>query len=229
MARTRKENKYNFNLFRNRIFCCIFPHRCAIIITMWDAVVIGLGGVGSFALRALSQKKNSLAAADKLNLLGLESFTRGHSLGSSHGGSRVYRHAYFEHPNYVPLLHYSTKEFRKLQEYTGVKLLEECGTVIVEEEKDGPIISGCLESSRQHGIPVERLSSEELKQRYPQFIFETNMVGLLERGGGFVRPERAIQSALQEAEAEGATIYEQVKVQSMKEVTDHSSHGASHV
>jgi sarcosine oxidase len=127
---------------------------------MWDAVVIGLGGVGSFALRALSQKKNSSAV--KLNVLGLESFTRGHSLGSSHGGSRVYRHAYFEHPKYVPLLHYSTKEFQKLQESTGVKLLEECGTVIVEEEKDGPIISGCLESSRQRGIPVERLFSKEL-------------------------------------------------------------------
>lgn len=68
-----------------------------------DAIVIGLGGVGSFALRSLSKgKKGRLQKGDSpvttedgknnkskkcnsgLRVLGLEQFTIGHAMGSSH-------------------------------------------------------------------------------------------------------------------------------------------------
>ncbi|MCB0216494.1 MAG: N-methyltryptophan oxidase, partial [Chloroflexi bacterium] len=68
-----------------------------------EVIVIGLGGVGAFALRALSQIG--------VDALGLERFAPGHDRGSSHGGTRVFRHAYFEHPDYVPLLRFSSDDF----------------------------------------------------------------------------------------------------------------------
>ncbi|MFT4978300.1 MAG: sarcosine oxidase [Myxococcota bacterium] len=65
---------------------------------MWDydCVVIGVGGAGSATLCALARRG--------LKVLGIKRHTPGHDQGSSHGQTRVIRMAYFEHPDYVPLL-----------------------------------------------------------------------------------------------------------------------------
>ena len=62
----------------------------------YDVIVIGLGGMGSAAAYRLAQRGK--------RVLGLEKFTPVHTHGSSHGGSRITRQAYFEDPAYVPLL-----------------------------------------------------------------------------------------------------------------------------
>src|SRR4030081_2282458 len=62
----------------------------------YDVIVVGLGAMGSAAVYELSRRGQ--------RVLGLEAFEPGHRLGSAHGESRVIRLAYFEHPNYVPLL-----------------------------------------------------------------------------------------------------------------------------
>lgn len=176
---------------------------------MLDSVVIGCGGVGSFALRALSKRA--------ANVLGLEQFAHAHHRGSSHGGSRIYRKAYFEHSNYVPWIQFSEQGFRDL----GAYLLENCGTLIIEEH-DGPLIPSCQHSAKDHGIDVELLSNGELRERYPQFQLHSNhTVGLLEPGGGFVRPERAMKAALMDAETHGAKIWEYTTVKSLKEYDTH--------
>ena len=63
----------------------------------------------------------------EMKILGIEKYVPCHEFGSSHGKSRIYRHAYFEDPKYVPLIQRSTMEFDKLQHATDIKLLEECG------------------------------------------------------------------------------------------------------
>ena len=62
----------------------------------YDVVVIGTGGIGSAALYHLASRG--------LDAIGLDRFPGGHDRGSSHGQTRIIRQAYFEHPNYVPLL-----------------------------------------------------------------------------------------------------------------------------
>ncbi len=62
----------------------------------YDVIVIGLGGMGSAAAYRLAQRGQ--------RVLGLERHTPVHDQGSSHGGSRITRQAYFEDPAYVPLL-----------------------------------------------------------------------------------------------------------------------------
>jgi len=175
----------------------------------WDAVVIGLGGVGSFALRALSKKT--------CKVLGIERFVRCHERGSSHGESRIYRQAYFEHPAYVPWIQYSLQEFQELEENQNVEIMQECGTLVMEEQ-NGDVIDKCVTAAVQHGIPVEKLSTSELKDRYPQFEVTNDTVGILEPGGGFLRPEIAMKAALKDAESRGATIWEETIVKSIREV-----------
>ena len=62
----------------------------------YDAIVIGLGGMGSASAFHLARRGQ--------RVLGLEQFDLLHELGSSHGLTRIIRLAYHEHPSYVPLL-----------------------------------------------------------------------------------------------------------------------------
>ena len=62
----------------------------------YDVIVVGLGAMGSATLFHLARRG--------VRTLGLEQFDPGHSMGSSHGESRIIRETYFEHPLYVPLV-----------------------------------------------------------------------------------------------------------------------------
>lgn len=175
---------------------------------MWDAVVLGLGGVGSFALRALAKRG--------VQVLGIEQFEVAHERGSSHGESRVFRHAYFEHADYVPLLLYSSAEFRALGSALRSSLIEACGTLLVGE-RDCAVLEAAADAARRHGIEVEGLATEALRRRYPQFEVPDGHRGLFEPSGGFVRPEASIRAALVDAQRLGAELREGQRVESIEE------------
>ena len=63
---------------------------------VYDVIVVGVGGMGSAACYHLARRG--------LRTLGLERFDIPHTMGSSHGITRIIRLAYYEHPSYVPLL-----------------------------------------------------------------------------------------------------------------------------
>jgi sarcosine oxidase len=65
-------------------------------VTHYDAIVLGVGGMGSAALYHLARRG--------LRVLGIERYNIPHEMGSSHGLTRIIRLAYYEHPSYVPLL-----------------------------------------------------------------------------------------------------------------------------
>ncbi len=192
---------------------------------LYDAIVVGLGGVGSFALRSLSK-------STKNKVLGLERFHIGHEFGSSHGGTRLYRHAYFEHPNYVPLCMKSTEIFQELtawkqsMDQNATPLLEECGVLVLSDggkSKSYEVIERCAESAKMFGIPTVSMNTKDLRTNYgncfqiPHDDDNNNnpYMGLLEPGAGFVRPELALRYALDEAIANGAEIHEGVAVESI--------------
>lgn len=189
---------------------------------MWDVVVLGLGGVGSFALRAVAQSSDSV--------LGVEQFQRGHDKGSSHGQSRIYRKAYFEHPNYVPWIEYSLQEFQKLQETftasSSPSIVMPSGVLLMVPRENRHLLDAALATAKQHQIPVQVLEGDDLQARFPQFNYAHKskdggtipMLGLYEPGGGVIRPENAIHAALQDAEAHGAQIWEDSKVLSLREI-----------
>ena len=81
----------------------------------FDVIVIGLGGMGSATTYNL--------ASQGLKVLGLEKFLLNHTNGSSHGRTRIIRTAYFEHPNYVPLVKRAMELWFKLQNDSGMDLI----------------------------------------------------------------------------------------------------------
>src|ERR1700722_7411986 len=69
---------------------------------LYDAIVIGLGGMGSAAAWQLARRG--------ARVLGLEQFALGHDRGSSHGHTRITPQAFSEHPAYVPLVRRPTRD-----------------------------------------------------------------------------------------------------------------------
>jgi sarcosine oxidase len=168
-----------------------------------DVIVIGLGGMGSATVLELARRGR--------RVLGLEQFSLGHNLGSSHGQTRIIRMAYYEHPDYVPLLRRAYGHWSDLETQTGRRLFTACGVLTIGRD-DSELILGVEESARQHSLAVESLSMEELRRRFPAFQFGPEFRGLLEHHAGFLTVEECVRTCLDEATRLGAELHEREPV-----------------
>ena len=163
----------------------------------YDVVVVGLGAMGSAALAGLARRG--------ARALGVERFAPGHDNGSSHGGTRVIRLGYFEHPSYVPLLRRAYELWRELEAASGRKLLHITGIAEIGSP-DGAVVRGTLLASHTHSLPHEVLEAAALTERFPAFRIPSDFVGVVQPDGGFVAVEPAIEAQLALAKAAGAEI-----------------------
>ena len=164
---------------------------------MYDAIVAGLGGMGSAAAYHLAGRGR--------RVLGLERYTPAHDKGSSHGQSRIIRQAYFEDPAYVPLLLRAYELWERLERETGEDLMTLTGGLMIGPP-ESDTFKGSRASADEHGLPYEVLDTPELKRRYPMFEPTEGTVALFEEKAGFVRPEAAVKAHLSRAEALGADL-----------------------
>ncbi len=173
----------------------------------WDLIVVGGGAVGSAALRA--------AAESGASVLGLEQFTPANPRGSSHGLSRIFRHAYFEHPEYVPLLRHSTGRFESLEIESGQRLLHRCG-MLVMGPPDSEIVLGSLASALRWGLG---LMSSMVQRCSGAFLVlgPNDTIGAFEANAGLVRPEAAVHAAINVARRRGAEFRTNSRVQRVVE------------
>jgi sarcosine oxidase len=163
----------------------------------YDAIVVGLGGLGSAAAFHLARRGR--------RVLGLDAFAPGHTQGSSHGESRIIRQAYHEHPDYVPLLLRAYELWDALQQESGTELLRITGGIFVGPPDCAPV-AGALESARRHGLPHEVLDSPAIRRRVPVLRPSEADVGVFEPRAGVLFPERCIAAHLRLAEAAGADL-----------------------
>ncbi|MEJ2319006.1 MAG: N-methyl-L-tryptophan oxidase [Gemmatimonadales bacterium] len=161
----------------------------------YDAVVIGLGVMGSAALRSL--------AARGLRVLGIDRHRPPHALGSSHGRARMIREAYFEHPLYVPLVRHAYDLWGRLEQESGKDLLRLTGGAFIGGE-DSDLVSGALESSRLHGISIDVVDGAELARLFPAFARQPGIRAVIERRAGYLSPDRCMEALLERAAASGA-------------------------
>ena len=149
----------------------------------YDVIVIGVGAMGSSACYQLARRG--------MRVLGLEQFDIPHALGSSHGQSRMIRLAYYEHPDYVPLLKRAYELWHELEAISGQALLHITGGVYIGP-REGEVVAGSLGAARQHGLAHEVLDHRELGRRFSQFQVPENYVALFEPQAGFLLPERTV-------------------------------------
>src|SRR3990170_4727547 len=140
----------------------------------YDAVVVGVGGMGSAALYHLARRGK--------RVLGIERFDVPNDLGSSHGITRIIRLAYFEHSDYVPLLRRAYELWRELEAEAREQLLRITGIVEAGER----IYEGALRSCADHDLPYETMDGRALGRRYPVFHLPPELPVFFQPDGGFL-------------------------------------------
>ncbi|HXF56882.1 MAG TPA: N-methyl-L-tryptophan oxidase [Actinomycetota bacterium] len=170
----------------------------------FDAVVVGLGGMGSAACFHLARRG--------WRVLGLEQFDLVHPFGSSHGLTRIIRLAYSEHPAYVPLLHRAYELWHELENLHGERLLWTTGS-LEGGTPEGQTFQGALEAARRHGLPHEVLSGEEVGRRWPAFRLPPEARMVYQPDGGFLASEECIVAHVRQALAAGAELHWRERVQ----------------
>jgi sarcosine oxidase len=167
-------------------------------VAAYDAIVLGLGGMGSATLFHLARRG--------LRVLGLERFDLVHEYGSSHGLTRIIRLAYWEHPTYVALLRRAYELWRELESLAGERLLHITGSVDAGPEA-GAIFQGALRSSELHGLPHEVVDGAELYRRFPGYRLPRETRCLYQPDGGFLLPERCNVAHVAQAQVHGAEVH----------------------
>ncbi|MEM1257138.1 MAG: N-methyl-L-tryptophan oxidase [Bacteroidota bacterium] len=169
----------------------------------YDVIVIGVGSMGSSACYHLAKQG--------FKVLGLEQFDITHELGSHAGQSRIIRKAYGEATVYVPLLERAYQNWATLEVETDTQVFFRTGMVYFGTS-DSSFLQTVKQSSKQYNIPVNQLTEEECRKKYPQFNLPSNFERLEEPDAGFLTPERCILLMVQQALFNKATIKTKEKV-----------------
>ncbi len=163
----------------------------------FDVVVVGLGAMGSATVHALTKRG--------MRVLGLDLFTPPHQHGSTHGRTRIIREAYYEHPLYVPLVQRAYRAWAELEKESGRALFVRTGGMMIGPP-DGELVAGARSSAEQHQLPHELLDQPDIRRRFPGFVPDRDMIGLLEPRAGLLLPELCVESFLQLARERGAAL-----------------------
>jgi sarcosine oxidase len=165
--------------------------------THYPAIVLGTGAVGSAALLALARRG--------VRAMGLDRFPPGHDRGSSHGATRIIRQAYFEHPDYVPLVLRAYELWRELERRRSERLLVQTGLVQVGPA-EGAVVAGLRRSAAQHSLPLWELSGADVEKRWSGFRVPPGMRGMYEERAGYLRVEDCVIAQAEEAVRLGAEL-----------------------
>jgi sarcosine oxidase len=169
----------------------------------YDAIVLGLGGMGSAVA--------AHAAMRGMRVLGLEQFGPAHARGSSHGESRIIRQAYFESPDYVPLLRRSYELWDALAARTGTVLRAQTGGLFVGRPETA-VVAGTLASARQWQLAHTVYDARDLRARFPAVTPRDDEIGVYEAVAGAVFPEAGVRAHLDVAAEHGAELRFGVRV-----------------
>ncbi|GAB1617589.1 N-methyl-L-tryptophan oxidase [Pseudomonas sp. NGC7] len=171
-----------------------------------EVIVIGLGAMGAATVYQLAK-----AGVD---VVGIDRYHPPHTLGSSHGDTRITRFSVGEGAQYVPIVKRAQQLWRELEALSGESLFEQSGLLALTSSPDfdpddkSDFTLRTIGLAKAYGIEHEVLDAKQIRQRFPQFAHvRDDAIGYFEPGGGFVRPERCIEVQLRLAAQHGATLH----------------------
>jgi sarcosine oxidase len=157
-----------------------------------DVVVVGAGAMGSSAAWWLARRGHDVVL--------LEQFEAGHNRGSSHGASRIFRHAY-EDAHYVRMAKESLLLWRELEDDAGRVLLELTGAV---DHGPAPVVERIAAALIGEGVAREVLDREVAARRWPGMRFDDAV--LFHPEGGRCLAAATVAALQERAAAHGADV-----------------------
>lgn len=178
---------------------------------VFDIAVIGLGAVGSASLWQLSKSGK--------RILGIDQFSPPHTMGSSHGETRITRLAVGEGMDFVPIVMRSHEIWKEIELLTGNEIMTTTGGLLFDSggkswSKHGSegFFGRTVKFAEKGNIPHEVFDGKELRKRFSEFNLADNDKVYYEPSAGFLRPELAISSQIKLAEQNNAVIKTHTKV-----------------
>ncbi len=165
---------------------------------MPKVIVIGLGAHGSSAIYQLVRRG--------VNVVGIDQFRPPHSMGSSHGPSRILRMAYKEGPDYIPLLRRSFDLWHELNDLYDEPSFEVTGGLFMGQPT-GQAMTGMQASSRAQDVEIQLMTPVEVRAKYPSFHIPDEWEAIFDPKSGVIFPEVAVAAHLSLAEKAGAALH----------------------
>ncbi|HUG29593.1 MAG TPA: N-methyl-L-tryptophan oxidase [Candidatus Limnocylindria bacterium] len=177
----------------------------------YDAIVIGLGGIGSAAAFRLA------AAPGAPRVLGIEQFELGHDRGASQDVSRITRLSYHR-PEYVRLAIEAQAAWRDVERAAGATILTMTGGLDLAPPDAAESIDDYAASMTATGVPFEWLDAVEVARRWPQWRLDSGTRAIFQADAGIADPERGNEAHQRLAREAGATLLQRARV---TQLTDH--------
>lgn len=194
--------------------CTLFYNYLQMTGKEYSAAVVGLGAMGSAALYHLSRLG--------VSAVGLDQYSPPHTLGSTHGDTRITRLAIGEGSKYVPLVKRSHELWKDLESEAKEKIFVQSGGIVMASG-DNPFLKQTISSAEEYLIDHHVLDASEIRKNYPVFNVSDETVACLEPSAGYVFPEKAVAAHLSCSKDLGADLMLDTRVENIsldkKEIT----------
>lgn len=159
--------------------------------------VVGAGTMGAMTLWQLTRRG--------VDAVGFDRWAPGHAFGGAGGETRLFRSAYAEGPEYVPLLAESLLEWRALEAETGLDLLTLTRGLMIGRPGSA-FMRGVVASVTENDLPHEVLTGPEARGRFPETVMDDDEVAFLDERSGVIRAEVSVSAAARAATDRGAVV-----------------------
>lgn len=160
--------------------------------------VVGLGAAGAAALWRLARAG--------CEAVGIDQFAPLHDRGSSHGQTRLLRVAYAEGERYVPLVRRAIGLWRELEAEAGLRLFHQSG-VFYAGGRSSVFLTASLASAKAHRVGLDMLDGPAPVKS--GLVIPSHWTSFVERDGGFIESDAAIDACLLLARRTGASVIQQ--------------------
>ena len=175
-----------------------------------DVIVVGLGAMGSAACYQLAKQG--------AKVIGIDRYSPPHTLGSSHGETRLTRLAIGEGEQFVPFALRSHEIWRELESETGADLLTVTGGLIMGTDSEHSLhgnadfLTTTIGAAERFGINHKVLTAVTIAEEFPQFVVSGDERGYFEYEAGFLRPENCVATQLELSEKDRARLQRNERV-----------------
>ena len=176
----------------------------------FDAIVIGLGGIGSAAAYRLA------AAPGSPRVLGLEQFDLGHDKGASQDVSRITRLSYHRR-EYVEMAVTAQAAWREVEHASGDTILTMTGGLDLAPPNAAESIDDYADAMTAAGVDFEWLDGAEVSRRWPVWSLDPGTRAIFQADAGIADPDRGNAAHQRLARAAGATLLEHAPVTAIRD------------
>ncbi len=167
-------------------------------------VIVGAGIVGlSTAYSLLTQGIRNVTI--------LEQETVDNTRSSSHGFSRLLRYEYGSDAFYSHMVRASLERWKNLENLTDQTLYTSTGLLLLGNDDDTETLPS-YHIARDMGLPVEQISQEACKSRFPQFNCQPYNLCLYNQEAGILHASTVLQTLRDLILDLGGEIYESCRV-----------------